>query len=527
MAPDTTRNTIFALAALLLALVVAAAFRLPELELRPFHGDEANQAVKAGILLDEGRYAYDPHEHHGPTLYYAALPVLRAFAPDFEGTEMWMYRIVPVCFGLLGIAALWLLREPLGWGGILWAGLLLATSNALVYYSRYFIQETLLTTFALLALGAGYRYYRQSGAGWAVASGVALGLIHATKETSVLLYAAMAGGIAVVVAFRWLGRESSFPRHENVRTYAAHAAILCGAALVVIVVLFSSFFTHARGPLDSVLTYFTYADRAEGEGSTALHQQPWYYYLALLAWFHREAGPHWTEAAGLALGGVGILVSLAGRYTRESVPRDFLRFLAVYTLLLTVVFALIQYKTPWNLLPFWVPWLVLAGVGAAWLVRTAQWLPARAVVTLALGAAVVHAGWLAYEGNFQYPADTRNPYVYAHPSTAILRLAQRLEDLAAVHPKGHDLHINILKPDADYWPLPWYLRRYHRVGYWTHPPESPDADVVITDTGLRSYMQQHGGGERYQFEFHALRPNVNLHVYIDKGLWEKFMETRR
>ncbi|MCL4691580.1 MAG: hypothetical protein KJ060_03610, partial [Candidatus Hydrogenedentes bacterium] len=63
---------------LLLLLITAAgafAFRLPSLDARPMHGDEANQAVKAGILLDKGKYTYDPVEHHGPTLYYLSLPV--------------------------------------------------------------------------------------------------------------------------------------------------------------------------------------------------------------------------------------------------------------------------------------------------------------------------------------------------------------------------------------------------------------------------------------------------------------------
>ena len=58
---------------ILLAAVVAAAFRLPGLEQRPMHGDEAVNAFKLGETLERRGYEYDPHEYHGPTLNYLAL----------------------------------------------------------------------------------------------------------------------------------------------------------------------------------------------------------------------------------------------------------------------------------------------------------------------------------------------------------------------------------------------------------------------------------------------------------------------
>ena len=50
------------------------AVRLPHSP-RPMHGDEANQAVRTGMLLETGRYDYDPQDHHGPSLYWLTLPV--------------------------------------------------------------------------------------------------------------------------------------------------------------------------------------------------------------------------------------------------------------------------------------------------------------------------------------------------------------------------------------------------------------------------------------------------------------------
>ena len=35
------------------------------------------------------------------------------------------------------------------------------------------------------------------------------------------------------------------------------------------------------------------------------------------------------------------------------------------------------------------------------------------------------------------------------------------------HPDGTDLYIEVISPEHDYWPLPWYLRAYPNVGWWS------------------------------------------------------------
>jgi predicted membrane-bound mannosyltransferase len=49
-------------------VIVAGAFllRVFALDARPMHCDEAVHAYKAGILLETGRYEYNPREYHGP-----------------------------------------------------------------------------------------------------------------------------------------------------------------------------------------------------------------------------------------------------------------------------------------------------------------------------------------------------------------------------------------------------------------------------------------------------------------------------
>ncbi|MGH7944712.1 MAG: hypothetical protein ACREF9_06865, partial [Opitutaceae bacterium] len=92
-----------------LALVTLVAFwlRTHDLDRRPMHADEANQAVKLGQLLDAGHYEFDPRDHHGPTLYYAAVPVawLRGERSLATLTET-SVRLVPALFGTFSVVLL-------------------------------------------------------------------------------------------------------------------------------------------------------------------------------------------------------------------------------------------------------------------------------------------------------------------------------------------------------------------------------------------------------------------------------------
>ncbi|MEK7794440.1 MAG: flippase activity-associated protein Agl23, partial [Candidatus Hydrogenedentota bacterium] len=286
------------------ALIVAAAFRLTDLERRPMHGDEANQGVKAGALLERGEYRYDPKEHHGPTLYYAALPIAWARGQhSLAELDEVSLRLVPALFGIATVALIWTLRGAIGELAAAMAALLTALSPAFVYYNRYFIQESLLVFFMVAALSAGLRYATRPGYAPALAFGVALGLAHATKETAalVIMCGVVAGGIV------WfLGRGGSRGRLPHITTPRNHALAAVLAAACCSMLLYSSFFTNPRGIIDSVATYANYFQRADGAG---LHDKPWYYYLSLLAYVHRSPGPWWSEGLVLVLAAVGGVVA--------------------------------------------------------------------------------------------------------------------------------------------------------------------------------------------------------------------------
>jgi uncharacterized protein (TIGR03663 family) len=140
-------------------LVISALLRFPELKLRPMHGDEAVNAVKFGNLLESGTYIYDPQEYHGPTLYYVTLisAWVNSFR-SFQDLNEFSLRIIPVIFGILTIASLFLLKKELTNPIFIIATLLLAISPAVVYYNRYFIHESLLIFLTIMTIISGYLF---------------------------------------------------------------------------------------------------------------------------------------------------------------------------------------------------------------------------------------------------------------------------------------------------------------------------------------------------------------------------------
>ena len=152
-------------------------FHWPKLDARPMHTDEAVHAIKLGILLETGQYEYDPHEYHGPLIYYAALPFVwatgaKTLADIPNETPL---RLPIIIFGALLVAAVALTGSELGRLDAAFAALLIATSPAFSFYSRYYIQEVPFVFFAVIALGAAWKMLQTRRFAWAVIAGAAAG----------------------------------------------------------------------------------------------------------------------------------------------------------------------------------------------------------------------------------------------------------------------------------------------------------------------------------------------------------------
>ncbi|MDZ8118597.1 flippase activity-associated protein Agl23 [Pontiella agarivorans] len=510
-------NKVFPIAMLLLVLA-GLTLRIPHLSDRPLHHDEANQAYRFGILLEEGTYEYDADDHHGPSLYYLTLPVswitgVETFADSTETT----YRAVPVFFGILLILAIPLLRNGLGATAVCAAALFTAVSPGMAYYSRFYIQEILLVFFTFMAIAAGWRSIRIGSRFWAVVAGLSLGLMFATKETAIISYAAIFGA-AVLCAL--LAHITHFPL-KNI-------ALGLIAAVFIAFLLFSSFFTNMEGPVDAVLAFKGYF--ARGTGVDTEHVHPWNFYLRMLTNYRFDGGPRWSEGLFFGLGLLGCISILRKKLPKE-IDLGLARFIMFYTLLLTLAYSVISYKTPWCILSFLHGWILLAGIAVASILNCCAdkiTIPSavrfvKTTILLLLAWPVYKTYRLAESTVFRYAADYRNPYVYAHTAPDFKNLVNRIGEIAKVSADGENIYVQVIASPDSTWPLPFYLRRFPNVGYWTDATEVPGGiqpALVIAGPDFES------NPETFLTEFYSLRQDTLLSLHINRALWDAFLETR-
>jgi len=501
----------------------ALLFRVAALDRRPMHHDEANQAVKFRYLLEKGDYRYDRLDHHGPSLYYLTLPFAwiasHSSLASLDETTM---RLVPAVFGIGLILLLLLLQDGLSRWSLIFAAVFIAISPVVVFYSRFYIQETLLLFFLLGLIVSGWRYFKSCKPGWAAAAGFSAGMMYATKETSLILFGAMGAALGLTWISEW--------KKESTQAYAGkiplfHLGIFMGFFILVAVLLFSSFFQNLSGPLDSILSFQNYFVKA---GDAGWHSHPWTYYLEMLTFSRYGQGPVWSEALIVVLAVLGAWAAF--KPTTRGERSLFLgRFLVFFTLLTTAIYSAISYKTPWNLLPFFLGIILMAGIGAAYLIEAVRSRGLKGLTGLLLAVGILHLGVQCFRANFTYFADIRNPYVYAHTSPDFLRMVERIQDLSQLHPDGQCLLIKVVTGPYEAWPLPWYLRRFDRVGYWSEVEAAGDWDdvpLIITTLHFAGDLENRLQTS-YQTEYYGLRPEVPLVLHIEPGLWDRFMQLRR
>ncbi len=479
-----------------LALLAAAALwlRTHDLALRPMHADEANQGVKTGELVEAGRYAFDPRDHHGPTLYYlgAAVAGIRG-QTSLAALDETTLRLVPALAGALAVPLLVILarrRTPGGPGlsepAALAAGAFLALAPPAVYYSRYYIQETLLATGTLAVAVALRRWGHTGRARWAIAAGAGLGLMQATKASTPLFVAA--AGIAWVLSRGAARAASARPGRDLLAGL--------GAALATAALLYSSFGSHWAGLRDALSVYLHALLRFGAEAPPTGHEKPWPYYLQLLGW-SRAGGLLWHQLALSALALAGLAIAARRR-------DPLLRSVAVYGVLILAAFSAFPYKTPWHAIHFTAPAALLAGLALDALGRR------RAGPVLAAAVALLVAFSLGQQTrltSFLRPADGRNPWAYVHSSRDVLKFRPLAEAARAARPGAP---IRVIS--EEYWPLPWYLRGLPDVGYWSEAPADCSGALVIASVAHAETVRARLGGPARE-SFVGLRPGFLCVVF--------------
>jgi predicted membrane-bound mannosyltransferase len=179
--------------------------------------------------------------------------------------------------------------------------------------------------------------------------------------------------------------------------------------------------------------------------------------------------------------------------------------------------------------------LFLAGYGAVRIfqLQTAGWLKTVLIVLVLSGG--IHWLYTSYSINFRQYSEPSNPYVYAHTSEDVLDIAEAVSRVGEVHPDGREMHIEIIIPDNEYWPLPWYLRKFNHTAWWDHVDiTQPPAPLIIAAASLekpliRKLYEWPPPGQRFLYvslfnSYKELRPGQEIRTYLRKDIWDRLPE---
>jgi uncharacterized protein (TIGR03663 family) len=507
-----------------IAMAAAAFYRLPLLDERPMHTDEAILAYKTADFQSTGHFNYDPKDYHGPGLHYAAILWSKlAFwgAPDTWHADQ-LRTVTAVC-GLLLILTTLLLTDVLGRGGMVAAMLLAAVSPMQVYYSRYYIMETPLVMLIMISLVSFWRYSQGGGRLWLLLGGIATGLQHATKETFILNVAA--GFVAWFIAKQLFGpfepRRSGFSMGPSKQRPGKPMLWVLIPAAIVSVAMYSGGFHDWDAVQNSVTTYANYLERSGGAG----HEKPWHYYLTLLTW-RSDGGLNWTEGLIVGLALIGMGHGLAGNHQKNGPRQAFLVFLSLYALLLIGGYSVLAYKTPWSILSAQHALILLAGYGTRVLASVFSKGIMRIGFRIAFGLGLYHLCFQTNLAIHRYAADARNPWTYSHTVQAFPRLLLQVSELQRIEPAP--MSILVVNKDLG-WPMRWYWRTNANARYESSVPEAElTASVIICDADALPAVQAKLGTRPYHNQgFYGLRPNENLIMLVEQSLWTRYENAQK
>ena len=472
---------------------------------RTFHPDEANQAFTTGRLLETGVYRYDPKDHHGPTLYYAAAAVQKAAGNNstatLDGTLLrctpLLFAVIALGFCFLGLYRLFRKHSTRKLQASAFT-LLLATSPIFAFFATDFIQEMLLAAFTAMMFWTAVGYAAKNectgkikSGTWALLFGIAAGLAFATKETSVLTFAATAAtAVLLLIGWRVLRGHTPLPAIDTAKASSHMFLAVAGFALTSIL-FYSSFASNWQGLYNAFIAApMSYVHRAAGDAvseGAAYHVHPWWQYLKWLF----GANPCFAvfTACGIGLG----IFSCRNRRKDVEIPSTAkMAFVAslVYSIVIIALYSAIPYKTPWCALQLHIP-LLLCGFLGLVLFATADGIRRSAAIFITM--MMLGENCCLLTQMWRDPDSKNIPYNYASASPQVKDMAQLIESIASKEKNAGNCFIAVALPPEDTWPLPFYLRNINsNVGYWTQFEElemlaalnrKPDVVVVPAEQG--------------------------------------------
>jgi uncharacterized protein (TIGR03663 family) len=482
-------------------IAIAFVLRVWDLGARPFHHDESQDAYFSYTFFkDFHSYEYNPLLH-GPFRFY-----LTALNYKLFGDSNFTARLAPAYMGTLVVALPYLLRNRIGRGAALAAGVIFALSPSYLYFSRFAREDIYLAAIVLALIVACLRYLNRPHTLTLTLIGVLASLAFAVKESGLISVAIIGGFFVLAIPVQGLVAQRRGGRFAEGEVWHAVKAVgwvgwgyALAAAVITYVVVFTVFFTdftctttayaghpaHSTSCLSSIFYGLGYwkAQQPVARGSDLA----WLYIVIMF-------GDEWPV---VLLAAVGVLFTVR----RPTTARLFL----IWTFVCTLAFYWWgKERFAWLVLHPLLPLILLAGIGvqSLWQLRSRV---ARVAACAAIAIGAAYTLYATYDANAREGADPRNLLVSTQSSVQVKQVAHEVEKLnrAQVAQGKPSVTITIDSSSGATFPYAWYFR-HNAVGYvdMTLKGYVPQTQVLIsTDEGhtaMRPNLDAYAG-RRFDF----------------------------
>lgn len=473
------------LAALILAIIL---LRLPALGSRTIHIDEG-MGIRASELVLSGDWRYSPHNGHGPTLFYAGA-VIRSFA----GINPVPFRAFTAFCMLLAIFIFWIAyRRNLNTAGqiMLLAGL--GLSSGLLFFSAYFIHESLfilLTALCLIALQKWIDSNQGLWLGFAVIFGA---LMYMTKETAILTFGAWTAAGALIL----ITKKDTKPLKQIilVKNLIALAIGLAGSAI-----LYLLFFGKNIDLL--MAPYYWISERG-----VTMHIQPWHYFIDLL--LRHE----------FLLLAAGTICFIALFYIKKWNPK--IIFFALWFFFILALYSAIPYKTPWLIPNIILPLGLFVAFSISRIWEESKWATKKLLIFVFFVLLIICCAQF-YLDNFYHPDRAQNyDYAYLQPGKSFQNFLAVIEGVAKTNSQDplpiqiigfcdELLYISTEKYNRSFAPFQSNLPIY--INYW-YPAD-----------GLKKLLLE--SNQKYiQLVFTYFQPGPNIDLFIREDVFDTYLNS--
>lgn len=476
--------------AILLAviLLISAALRFYELDLRPNHHDESVHSYFSYLLYSRGHYeGYNP-AWHGPLQYYMTSLMYRLIGDsDLSG------RVIPAILGILTCLLPAFLRRQLGDYGALAASFMLCISPSLLYYSRFFREDMYIVFFSLAMVVCAIKYLESGRRIYLYLIALLIPFSLAAKENAyIILFIFTFSSIMLFLRTRY--RVSIKPVDLVACTFIS---------FVTFYILYSYFLAYPLdpfyAPFKALFHWSTYKSGPSG---------PFFFYVALillynpLALFFTAFGIHevigrydaralaaslpiipawiwikWNEQAMIANLAAGLffalLLSLIILCVKSKNP--FPSFICIWVLMSLMLLSMLHEKAPWLLVHIILPSILLS-----------SWVVGRGKGKLAFILLSSFVLYSALNLNYVHFDDPAEPMIQAaQPRRDFKLLLERIDEVASMR-DGFGTKIQMAKVGEDMserlsgtqiTQFLWYLRKYSNISWGSYPPL--DAPIIL------------------------------------------------